>query len=1035
MNDRIRRWVRCLLPFHLFTFSLFHFFTLSLFHLFTFSPLPVSAQQMEEVRKVSGRVADAFTQEPVENVSICLLAAADSALLYTYQPRNEDTLMYRHFGMFSIPVKEKGKYLIRTSCIGYKTVYTPFEVKYKRQGDIWLKRIDMQRESKVLDEVTVTGTKIKMVLRGDTVVYNADAFNLAEGSMLDALIRQLPGAELNKDGEIKVNGKKIDNLLVDGRDFFEGDPKAALENLPAYTVNKIKVFDRKGKLTQMMGRDMDDKSYVMDVRLKKQYATSTFGNVEAGGGTDHRWGLKGMANRRADKHQLSLATNFNNLNDQDNSYIMFGGGGISVMGYQPQAAKGVNTFRTANAGYSYGNWEDKFSAGISLNGSHNNSHTDTWTSSQTYLTGGDTYSRQANYARNRSRNLGGNAHMSWSPEGLVSNAYVMMTYSDGNNWGNNRSAQFDGDPSEYGDLLDDLFLNPDKYRSITMNRRAQQSQGDNSNLSLSGSVSADVKIMADVVTLRADGSYTHSKQNSYQLSDVYYMKGGSGVSGMSGISGDSGETRDFRNQYTYAPTTSWNGQFGADYNYGLGRHNLRLSYNYYHNYNDGENSLYRLDQLGSEERIVNSLGTLPSTREALLSVLDGANSYTSTRHENEQNLSAQLRIVPRFLGDGAINLSLPVVYRHNTLDYFRQTSQHLTQDYWTVNPSLRIEYAPKRDDKQKLDVQGQQVMIIGDTRNRPLIRASVRASLNTSVPDIMSLVSYRDDSDPLHTSYSNPDLKKTRTLSCGADYMVFGGSRQKNMNAGLTYNRTFDAVATSMVYDKATGRTVTKPENVNGNWNMSGNFGFGQSLDEKRTFSFQNDLNGTYSHSVDLNSVAGMESQHSTVNNTSLTERLSFTWRFATKKPAEEFQAPQNSELSLNVSGSYNHVDGDRQDFQRINAGNFSYGGSLLLQLPWNFELNTTLTNYSRRGYSDPQMNTNELIWGARLTRRFLKGSLLLTVEGFDLLGQLSNRSYNINEQGRTETYTNVISQYALLKITYSFHKFPKGRRNPLLFF
>ena len=196
-----------------------------------------ASAQSDSDRKVMGRVVDAFTMLPLPEVSICLLSASDSTVLATFHAEPADTFMLKHFGWFELPVKEKGKYLIRTTHIGYKTEYTPFEVKYKREGNIELRRIEMKPESKMLGDVTVTGTKIKMVTRGDTIVYNASAFNLAEGSMLDALIRQLPGAELNKDGEIKVNGKKIDNLLVDGRDFFEGDPKAALENLPAYTVN------------------------------------------------------------------------------------------------------------------------------------------------------------------------------------------------------------------------------------------------------------------------------------------------------------------------------------------------------------------------------------------------------------------------------------------------------------------------------------------------------------------------------------------------------------------------------------------------------------------------------------------------------------------------------------------------------------------------------------------------------------------------------------------------------------------------------
>jgi hypothetical protein len=85
--------------------------------------------------------------------------------------------------------------------------------------------------------------------------------------------------------------------------------------------------------------------------------------------------------------------------------------------------------------------------------------------------------------------------------------------------------------------------------------------------------------------------------------------------------------------------------------------------------------------------------------------------------------------------------------------------------------------------------------------------------------------------------------------------------------------------------------------------------------------------------------------------------------------------------------------------------------------------------NYSHRGYSDPDMNRDELIWGVKVSRPLLKNALIVSVEGFDLLGQLSNRSYNINAQGRTETYTNVVSQYAMLKLTYNFQRFPKGRK------
>jgi len=970
-------------------------------------PASRAAAQNNDSRVVTGRVVEAFTHEVVPNVSICLLSAADSSVIATYHPVGGDTLLLNRFGLFSLPVKEKGKYLIRTSCIGFKTTYTPFEVKYKREGDADVGRIEMKRESMMLNEVTVTGTKIKMVMRGDTVVYNADAFNLAEGSMLDALIRQLPGAELNKDGEIKVNGKKIDNLLVDGRDFFEGDPKAALENLPAYTVNKIKVFDRKGKLTEMMDRDMNDKTYVMDVRLKKQYAVSTFGNIEAGAGTDDRYGLRLMASRRADMHQLSLNANLNNLNDQGTRAFVGAGGSAYLTALQPQAAQGVQTIRNAQVGYSYGGWEDKFSAGISISGSHNNNHTDTWTSNQTYLAGGDTYGRSANYSRNRSSDFTSYGHLSWSPKQLLTMASYNVDYSSGNSLGSNRSAQFDADPAEYGDLLDDLFLHPDKYRQLTLNRRETQSKGDNENLSIGGDVQTHVKLWADVVSLQVSGNYSRMSSNSYQLQDLNYIK----------LQGQ----RDFRNNYTDAPSTNWNTSLNAAYNVGLGRHNLRIDYTYNHSYNDNENSLYRLDRLPGRDSTLIDL--LPSTAEALRSVLDSPNSYNYTRHDNTQHLRASLTLAPSFLGDGHILLELPLQQVHKQLDYFRQTEQHLTQSNWMLNPILQIEYAPKHE--------GGAIFVGLDDTQPAVMRMGLNASYQTSVPDIMTLVSYVDDSDPLNISYSNPDLHKTHMLNLGGNFWRMGGPKMQTLNAYVNYSHTYNAVATSMVYDKASGRTTTKPVNVDGNWNITSSFGFGQTIKlKKRLLKFENNLGFTYNHSVDLNSVAGYTaSAESTVHNTSIDDRLTVNYQL----PAGEGRG--NHELSIGLSGALNHVTSNRDDFQRVKAGNFSYGLAALLQLPWKLQFTTSIANYCRRGYSDPEMNRDELIWGAKLSRQLLKNKLTVSIEGFDLLGQLSNRQYNINAQGRTETYTNVVSQYALLKLTYQFRKYPKGKKEPDPFF
>lgn len=115
--------------------------------------------------------------------------------------------------------------------------------------------------------MTVTATKVKFYNKGDTLVYNADAFVLFEGSMLDALVRQLPGVELHPDGQIFVNGRFVESLLLNGKDFMKGDNKVLLENLGAYTVKDIKVYDRQEDMDKLLGKDYGQKKLTMDVRL------------------------------------------------------------------------------------------------------------------------------------------------------------------------------------------------------------------------------------------------------------------------------------------------------------------------------------------------------------------------------------------------------------------------------------------------------------------------------------------------------------------------------------------------------------------------------------------------------------------------------------------------------------------------------------------------------------------------------------------------------------------------------------------------
>ncbi|MBR6630241.1 MAG: hypothetical protein IKL03_09870, partial [Bacteroidaceae bacterium] len=182
--------------------------------------------------------------------------------------------------------KQEGTYILRTDFLGYETSYITLSLNTlgRREYNRDLPPIYMKEKPKELGEVTVSASKVTFYYKGDTVVYNADAFVVSEGSMLDAIISQMPGVELRSNGDIYHNGRKVENLLLNDKEFFRGDNRVMLDNLPSYTVKQIKVYDKLGDLSEFLGQELiGDKQYVMDVQLKKEYNEGWIANAEVGG--------------------------------------------------------------------------------------------------------------------------------------------------------------------------------------------------------------------------------------------------------------------------------------------------------------------------------------------------------------------------------------------------------------------------------------------------------------------------------------------------------------------------------------------------------------------------------------------------------------------------------------------------------------------------------------------------------------------------------------------------------------------------------
>lgn len=254
--------------------------------------------------------------EELFSATVMLLKAEDSVLA--------SFAMSGERGEFEIKRVPDGNYLLRVNFVGYKGVDKGVEVAGVdvNVGDIGL-------EPDILDEVVVEGDAIPIIMKKDTIEYNAAAFETKTNAVVEDLLKKLPGVEVERDGTIKSQGETVNKVLVDGKEFFGNDPKMATKNLPADAVNKVQVFDQKSEFSQFSGIDDGDESKTINLTLKEDHKKGTFGTLSAGVGTDRRNSLGANVNQFREDNQFSFIGKHNNINEQGFSlseYISFMGG-------------------------------------------------------------------------------------------------------------------------------------------------------------------------------------------------------------------------------------------------------------------------------------------------------------------------------------------------------------------------------------------------------------------------------------------------------------------------------------------------------------------------------------------------------------------------------------------------------------------------------------------------------------------------------------------------------------------------------------
>lgn len=940
-----------------------------------------------------GHVKDGFTYTALHGTFVTLMRE-DSTVVDTMHVQcfNSGTPQEDTYYKFDVPAR-RARYIIKAEHPDYYPEYVDCTVRYvARNPYVDARYHEMRRRpyasfaDRSLGEVVVKATKIRVAYRGDTVVYNADAFNLSEGAMLNELVRQLPGAELKPNGEIYVNGRKVDYLTLNGTDFFKGDNRKMLDNLPAFTVQQVKVYDKTTDRSEFLGYDTEKKAYVMDVSLKREYNTGYMANVAVGGGTDSRYAGRAFGLRYSDRSRVTLFGGMNNTNVYNDR--------PGENGEWPEESLTNGEFVTRQAGGEFF-WQNKAKGienNLTANAEWSDRDVNRKSATEAYLPQGNRYTRSSSLQDVDYMGVNANNWLTWKTKDHLLTVHSYVGYDRTDTRGYARDAAFDADPSAVGgidEVLDSAFLLPSSgsARMRWLNRSSTRSLFEEWKYNVGHDMMWDAKLpWGDNLQLRFTGSLSRTENDRFEHYLLDY------ASSRSEADRRNRYDRGRRRNYYYQPSAEYTFNFPNDWHF-------LTYYIYKQDYRSDSSPRYRLDSLaGWEVGAARHLGELPSARE-LSAALDVPNSYY--RHDLSRVHTLGLRtFYSRRTEDKYVwfNFHLPFTQSKEDMRYRREAiDAGLQRRVFRVQPDFTY-----------------LVYWFGGTRYFRTFM--VNADMALATPDLVNRLSVRDASDPLHVRVGNPYLQNSWRYNFRTEFLHRSPEKkwftQVNVNAWLGVND----VAQGFSYNSETGVYTYRPQNVDGNRGVNGSLAF-QKEGMAEYWNVGAQLNYDFHRSVDLSSVEGMtESVFSKVHNHETKAYLATGY--------------QRGSLTLNVGcdATYRHADGSRADFNTVDAFDFRYGLLGEYTMPWKIHLSTRLNMYSRRGYDEAAMNTDYLIWNASLSRSFLKDRLMVKVEGVDLLRQMRSVYMDVNVQGKTETYYNIVKGYYMLTLGWKLTRNPKKR-------
>lgn len=922
--------------------------------LLLFIPIAIFSQVSETKTDADQHTIKGIVVDSIEGFPTQMVAAS----LYSSSNKLIKAVATDEFGRFTLSHLSSSSYNLIFTLLGYDTLKVSIPQRRFNKEIIVLDTIRLKTSDIMLSDITIVAEPPELVIKEDTLEYNAAAFKVAEGAVVEDLIKRLPGMEVDADGNIKKpDGKSVSRVFVDGKEFFGNDPKMATKNLTADIVDKVQVIEKKSDMAILTGVDDGDEETIINITIKKGMKKGWMGNVTTGAGAltqentnnDIRYTENLMVNRFLENDQISFIANANNINNQGSSdrgnNVRSGRSRSGRSGITSSNTFGVNTAKIIN---------DKLKFGGNIQYNYSDSYAENARFRQNLLKDSVSYRRSNSNDRDYSNNLSFDGRLEYQMDSATS---IIFSPQISYNYSKSNSTSYQ--TTMAGDT-DSTVVNESRSRDN------MQTDGFNTRFRLD----ASRKLSAKGRRVSFGASYGLNKSSGDGMNyseNIFYLKPKNNR-----LYDQKAESN--QNRYSYS--------LSVNYVEPVGKNNF-LDFSYNIDVNDSKNRRHTLDY----DSITGGY-----------TLIDPEFNRSSDSKNTNQSIRFNFRSIREKY---AYNIGLRVNPTRTSSKSFVEGWYPDGSDSIVNHLAGRVatNYAPQLEFTYRFN----------NTRE---LRKNIRLRYNgsTNQPSVTQLDPSTDNRNPLHITSGNPDLLPAFNHNISLNYDFNNRESQKVFTVNVSHRFTQNQIINYTTYEESTGIQYSSPINENGTWNTDGTIYFAKPFDKAKRLRFSSRTNLAYNNRVGY-AMVNKQSERNISKTVSAGQELNLSY-------SNDFFYGQ-LRGRVNYSKTSNTVSTNQNGMETFNYV-LTYNTNLTLPNNWSIasDINYTANRGLSTGYNLNEVIWNGQI--SKQILKGNRGSIRLQVN--DILQQRLSIRRNITANYIEDIRNNAMTGYFMVSFAYRFN-------------